>query len=167
MLRTFFFSLLLLTADIAIAHAAATEELIERLDKTLARRDSYSGKKEMLLKRLREDISKTHDKRQRLLLYDRMYREYYTFRFDSAMQYTKREHALAVDLKDQRHVVLSLLHRSLLLATSGCYSEAEDIFQKVDTLNFDRQLMMEYNWTGMWIYGYWSGYSNGNEFARE
>ena len=120
MLRTFFFSLLLLTADIAIAHAAATEELIERLDKTLARRDSYSGKKEMLLKRLREDISKTHDKRQRLLLYDRMYREYYTFRFDSAMQYTKREHALAVDLKDQRHVVLSLLHRSLLLATSGC-----------------------------------------------
>lgn len=167
MLRTFFFSLLLLTADIATAHAAATEELIERLDKTLARRDSYSGKKEMLLKRLREDISKTHDKRQRLLLYDRMYREYYTFRFDSAMQYTKREHALAVDLKDQRHVVLSLLHRSLLLATSGCYSEAEDIFQKVDTINFDRQLMMEYNWTGMWIYGYWSGYSNGNEFARE
>lgn len=45
------------------------------------------------------------------------------------MSYAKREYALAVSLKAPRYTTLALLHRALLLATSGYYSEAEHLFK--------------------------------------
>ena len=60
------------------------------------------------------------------------------------MSYAKRVYALAVSLKAPRYTTLALLHRALLLATSGYYSEAEHLFGSVDTTRMDRQLWFTY-----------------------
>ena len=42
----------------------------------------------------------TSDKRSQLSLYNQIYREYYTYRYDSAMTYAKKGYQLAVQLQD-------------------------------------------------------------------
>ena len=164
MRKTLFF-ILFLVSSLCHIQAAVTDEMLAPLDSALSHRDDYMRKKELRLDRLRHSIRYTRDGHKRIALYEKMYEEYYTYRFDSAMSYAKREYELAVSLKASRYITLAQLHRALLLATSGYYSEAEHLFESVDTSQMDRQLWFTYNWTGLWIYSYWSGYSQGNDFV--
>lgn len=164
-MRKTLFIILFLVSSLCHIPAAVTDEMLAPLDSALSHRDDYMRKKELRLDRLRHSIRYTRDGHKRIALYEKMYEEYYTYRFDSAMSYAKREYELAVSLKASRYITLAQLHRSLLLATSGYYSEAEHLFESVDTSKMDRQLWFTYNWTGLWIYSYWSGYSQGNDFV--
>ena len=164
-MKRVFWILFFLVISLCHAQATNTDEMLAPLDSALSRRDVYMHRKELRLDKLRHSIRNTRDGDRRLALYEKMYEEYYTYRFDSAMSYAKREYALAVSLKAPRYTTLALLHRALLLATSGYYSEAEHLFESVDTTRMDRQLWFTYYWTGLWIYSYWSGYSQGNDFV--
>lgn len=66
------------------------DELLHRLDQYIARRDEFSSKKEKKLVRMKKKLNLTSDKRERLSLYNQIYREYYTYRYDSAMVYANR-----------------------------------------------------------------------------
>lgn len=66
------------------------DELLHRLDQYIARRDEFSSKKEKKLIRMKKKLNLTSSKRERLSLYNQIYREYYTYRYDSAMVYAKR-----------------------------------------------------------------------------
>lgn len=136
------------------------------LDKVLENRSGYTKQKNLRLDKLRGRINTADDDALKLTLIERMYKEYYTFRFDSAMSYANREYEMAVRTGNKYYKSLAEIHRALLLAINGCYSEAEDVFLKIDTASFDRVLKFEYAFTGMSIYSYWSGYSNGNQFAH-
>ena len=160
-----FWILFFLVISLYHAQATNTDEMLAPLDSALSHRDVYMHRKESRLDKLRHSLRYTRDGDKRLALYEKMYEEYYTYRFDSAMSYAKREYALAVSLKAPRYTTLALLHRALLLATSGYYSEAEHLFESVDTTRMDRQLWFTYYWTGLWIFSYWSGYSQGNDFV--
>ena len=164
-MKRVFWILFFLVISLCHAQATNTDEMLAPLDSALSRRDVYMHRKELRLDKLRHSLRYTRDGDKRLALYEKMYEEYYTYRFDSAMSYAKREYALAVSLKAPRYMTLALLHRALLLATSGYYSEAEHLFESVDTTRMDRQLWFTYYWTGLWIFSYWSGYSQGNDFV--
>ena len=71
------------------------DELLHRLDQYIARRDEFSSKKEKKLIRMKKKLNLTSDRRERLSLYNQIYREYYTYRYDSAMVYANRGLQLA------------------------------------------------------------------------
>ena len=58
------------------------DELLHRLDQYIARRDEFSSKKEKKLIRMKKKLNLTSSKRERLSLYNQIYREYYTYRYD-------------------------------------------------------------------------------------
>ena len=60
------------------------DELLHRLDQYIARRSEFSSKKEKKLIRMKKKLNLTSDRRERLSLYNQIYREYYTYRYDSA-----------------------------------------------------------------------------------
>ena len=85
------------------------DELFYRLDQYIARRDEFSSKKEKKLIRMKKKLNLTSDKRERLNLYNQIYREYYTYRYDSAMVYANRGLQLAEQLHDAYYIDLTRL----------------------------------------------------------
>ena len=82
-----------MVANAAFSRNVALEdedELFHRLDQYIARRDEFSSKKEKKLIRMKKKLNLTSGKRECLNLYYQIYREYYTYRYDSAMVYANR-----------------------------------------------------------------------------
>ena len=84
----------------ANASSVNEEQLFHRLDSYIAQRSKFTQRKEAKLLRLKKQLYMTSDKRSQLSLYNQIYREYYTYRYDSAMTYAKKGYQLAAQLQD-------------------------------------------------------------------
>ena len=143
------------------------DELLHRLDQYIARRDEFSSKKEKKLIRMKKKLNLTSSKRERLSLYNQIYREYYTYRYDSAMVYAKRGLQLAEQLHDDYYINLNKINRAAVLSTGGFYSQAEDLLLSVKPEDISPKLMQYYYYTLTWVYNYWGAFCERSEFEEE
>ena len=143
------------------------DELLHRLDQYIARRDEFSSKKEKKLIRMKKKLNLTSDKRERLSLYNQIYREYYTYRYDSAMVYAKRGLQLAEQLHDDYYINLNKINRAAVLSTGGFYSQAEDLLLSLKPKDISPKLMQYYYYTLTWVYNYWGAFCERSEFKEE
>lgn len=158
--------LFLLVAVVGFAAPSQPDDsLFSELDHHIARRQHYAQQKEQRIARLRQSLPHDANQLQRLQLYNALYREYYTYRFDSAMVYADRMAALAATPYNSHYALLAKIHRALLLATSGLYSQAEQELKTIDEHGLDAELRYEYHLTAFWVYNYWSGYTNDRVYS--
>ena len=143
------------------------DELLHRLDQYIARRDEFSSKKEKKLIRMKKKLNLTSSKRERLSLYNQIYREYYTYRYDSAMVYAKRGLQLAEQLHDDYYINLNKINRAAVLSTGGFYSQAEDQLLSLKPEDISPKLMQYYYYTLTWVYNYWGAFCERSEFKEE
>ena len=143
------------------------DELLHRLDQYIARRDEFSSKKEKKLIRMKKKLNLTSDKRERLSLYNQIYREYYTYRYDSAMVYANRGLQLAEQLHDAYYIDLNKINRAAVLSTGGFYSQAEDLLLSLKPEDISPKLMQYYYYTLTWVYNYWGAFCERSEFKEE
>ena len=143
------------------------DELLHRLDQYIARRDEFSSKKEKKLIRMKKKLNLTSGKRERLSLYNQIYREYYTHRYDSAMVYAKRGLQLAEQLHDDYYINLNKINRAAVLSTGGFYSQAEDLLLSLKPEDISPKLMQYYYYTLTWVYNYWGAFCERSEFKEE
>lgn len=143
------------------------DELLHRLDQYIARRDEFSSKKEKKLIRMKKKLNLTSGKRERLSLYNQIYREYYTYRYDSAMVYAKRGLQLAEQLHDDYYINLNKINRAAVLSTGGFYSQAEDLLLSLKPEGISPKLMQYYYYTLTWVYNYWGAFCERSEFKEE
>ena len=143
------------------------DKLLHRLDQYIARRDEFSSKKEKKLIRMKKKLNLTSGKRERLSLYNQIYREYYTYRYDSAMVYAKRGLQLAEQLHDDYYINLNKINRAAVLSTGGFYSQAEDLLLSLKPEDISRKLMQYYYYTLTWVYNYWGAFCERSEFKEE
>ena len=143
------------------------DELLHRLDQYIARRDEFSSKKEKKLMRMKKKLNLTSGKRERLNLYNQIYREYYTYRYDSAMVYANRGLQLAEQLHDTYYINLNKINRAAVLSTGGFYSQAEDLLLSVKPEDISPKLMQYYYYTLTWVYNYWGAFCERSEFKEE
>ena len=59
------------------------------------------------------------------------------------------------------------IHRGLLLATSGYYSQAEAILKSIRPDSLPDQVKFNYYYSMSWLYNFWSAYCNDREFAPQ
>lgn len=116
----------------ANASSVNEEQLFHRLDSYIAQRSKFTQRKEAKLLRLKKQLHMTSDKHNQLRLYNQIYREYYTYRYDSAMTYAKKGYQLAVQLQDDYFINLNKINRAAVLSTGGFYSQAEDLMLAMD-----------------------------------
>ena len=143
------------------------DELLHRLDQYIARRDEFSSKKEKKLIRMKKKLNLTSGKRERLSLYNQIYREYYTYRYDSAMVYATRGLQLAEQLHDDYYINLNKINRAAVLSTGGFYSQAEDLLLSLKPEDISPKLMQYYYYTLTWVYNYWGAFCERSEFKEE
>ena len=143
------------------------DELLHRLDQYIARRDEFSSKKEKKLIRMKKKLNLTSGKRERLSLYNQIYREYYTYRYDSAMVYANRGLQLAEQLHDTYYINLNKINRAAVLSTGGFYSQAEDLLLSLKPEDISPKLMQYFYYTLTWVYNYWGAFCERSEFKEE
>ena len=150
----------------ANASSVNEEQLFHRLDSYIAQRSKFTQRKEAKLLRLKKQLYTTSDKRSQLRLYNQIYREYYTYRYDSAMTYAKKGYQLAVQLQDDYFINLNKINRAAVLSTGGFYSQAEDLMLAIDVEKMSSKLLQYYYYTLTWVYSYWETFCNKSEFQE-
>lgn len=145
---------------------SADEALQQRLDSVIALRRHYMDVKEQHIRQLTLRLEKAPAP-EKLTLATRLYREYYTYRFDSAMHYARLEAAIAHGLGNIRAERIAGIHLAMLYAIGGYYSEGERQLLSIPVDDNDQEFAFEYYITGYWVYNYWSGYCNDKIFSPE
>lgn len=141
------------------------DEKFAELDAYLARRDEFVAQKRSKIALIKNQIAESQDTLQRMVLFDNLYNEYYTFRFDSAMLCLNQLHAMAAKSNNEYFLLKSDIHLIVELSTGGLYPEAQKAIASIDTTKLDQRLVPEYYYALFWAYNYFGEYSAGTPFA--
>lgn len=147
------------------SHAANKVDLSNELESCLKLRSRYSHQKEVRIDSLKRLLYPTMGDEERFQLYNAIYEEYYTYRFDSAMLYVDKEEQVAKKLSNPAYRDLSIIHRSVLLSTSGYFSESVHNLEQINSHKLDDALRVEYYAAYEWAYSMWAEYSNDKVYA--
>lgn len=146
------------------ALSCADGALLHKLDSAIALRSHYSAVKEHRIRKLTRLFHYAAPAR-RLEISTKLYQEYYTYRFDSAMYYVRQEQKIARSLGDKSAERRAQRHLAMLFAIGGYYSEAETLLKSVPVEKAGKAEMFEHYFTGYWIYNYWSDYCRDKIFS--
>lgn len=155
-----------IAAETKLATAGITDEkeLLALLDSYVDKRDEFSKQKEKKIDQLKLKLRTAEDIPQRLALLNSIYREYYTYHYDSAMVYVNRGLALSESENNTYYITLNKINRAAVLSTGGFYSQSEELLEDIKKKGVPEQLKQYYYYTRTWLYNYWEAFSNKSEF---
>mgnify|MGYP002621324765 FL=1 len=158
--------LLCLMLLLSTAQAAPiSKSLLQSLDETLEQRENYMSAKEHTLDSLKSLLQRTTDRSQVLSLYQNLYREYYVYKYDSAMTYNEAAIQLAHQWGDDIQEKRGLIQRSELFALGGRYYEGFDNLQNMDVSTLDSTLRFRYHYTNFLLNLYLGEYGDNNTYT--
>ena len=140
------------------------QQLLRLLDGYIERRHLYTEQKEENIKQLKIKLRIAENNNSRLSILNTIYREYYTYRYDSAMVYANRGLALALSDNNTYYATLNRINRAAVLSTGGFYSQAETLLNEIGEKNVPLQLKQYYYYTTTWLYSYWESFCDKSEF---
>lgn len=153
------------SAFIALQIKAASQ--ISRLDEAISKREYFMGLKQHRIDSLKTQLSDRNEPDKNLALYNELFKEYLTFNFDSTMTYVDRAEQLVARSGNYDTLSLVKIHRALSLATSGHFSHAIAILDKIDSRKLSTGTREEYFAACEWTYGVWAEYSDKRTIAPE
>lgn len=155
-----------IAAETKLATAGITDEkeLLALLDSYVDKRDEFSKQKEKKIDQLKLKLRTAEDIPQRLALLNSIYREYYTYHYDSAMVYVNRGLALSESENNTYYITLNKINRAAVLSTGGFYSQSEELLEDINKKGVPEQLKQYYYYTRTWLYNYWEAFSSKSEF---
>ena len=157
--------MLLLTIKVVNSFAATTD--LSRLEDVLKQRTTYVEAKEARIDSLKTTLNQKLPDDKKLEYYDALYKEYLTFRFDSAMVYIDKAEALLGENASYEQKSMVKIHRALSLATSGHFSQAENLLKSINASMLDISTRSELYSAMEWTYGVWAEYSGKTGFAKD
>lgn len=173
-MRLFLYILLILMpvsamAKQTLATTDITDErhLLELLDSYIEKRDVYAKQKEEKLKQLKLRLRTADNNAARLAILDKIYREYYTYRYDSALVYADRGLALSQSANDAYFTMLNRINRAAVLSTGGLYSQSEALLNEIGKEGVPSRLRQYYYYTFTWLYNYWESFCDKSEFKED
>ena len=147
------------------ASARSTDDIFKPLDDTIRLRSYFSQKKEVRIARWVKALHATDDVRRKLVITNKIYEEYHTYRFDSAMKYVNLQAQLARQTGSRHYLLESQIHRSFMLTTAGYFSESAHILQGIRSDQLSPRLRKAYFIACEWAYGKWAEYTDDDVYA--
>lgn len=141
------------------------KSLYERLDSVLEHRAQYAQRKEEQISKIRQAIKSQTSDDQLFHIYYKLTEEYYTYRSDSALFYIEESMNIANRLNNKHYKNMVRIQESLLLATTGYFSQALNLLNGIDRKTLSKDLLSPYYTAYEWIYSVWSEYSNDDVFT--
>lgn len=148
-----------------VTKASEADLLLKNLSEEMENSQQYIEKREQHIHDLKMSMKYgQHDVNSLLSSYDALYRSYYDFQYDSAMAYTLRGLKLARKTGNKHYEVVNLMHRALLLALSGFYTDGKQCLDLAYKIGIPKSLQLEY-WNTKYLFtSFWNDYYKGSEF---
>jgi len=143
------------------------DDLLNELDRAISMRQFYMDKKENHIDSLRQMLKPDLPIEERYLINNQIYKEYNTYRCDSAMRYVFYNRELADKMDIQKYKDETAINMSMLLSTTGMYRESIDNLRKIDRSRLDSSLLYDYYYISEWTYYEAGEYSNDSLYAPE
>ncbi len=163
-MRTFPIFMLLVLLTISPVYAKPQNDLAS-LDSVLSIRDTFLKNKKRRIDSIKSRIPVNAPIMDKLKGYDRLYEEYLTLSFDSAMRYINLAEKLVSDTGDYDLNAKVKIHKSMSYATSGHFSQAIDELKEIQSSCLSDTLLEKYYQAYQWTYGLWAEYSQDKTFA--
>ncbi len=141
---------------ISVTTLADNNQLLDELDAAIENRSQYIKAKEDHIAFLKKKIATETDSGMVLRTIDELYKEYYVYKFDSAMAYADKGKQLAIRQKNNYYQALFTIHRAEILVFSGLYSEAVSNLDSLNLKDADNLLLFKYFYNFFSVYSYWS-----------
>ena len=151
-------------STLATTNIVDEQHLLKLLDEYIERRELYTEQKEEKIKQLKIKLRIADSNTSRMSILNTIYREYYTYRYDSAMVYANRGLSLALNYNNTYYTTLNRINRAAVLSTGGFYSQAETLLNEIGENNVPHQLKQYYYYTTTWLYSYWEAFCDKSEF---
>lgn len=146
-------------------HAYDRNSLLKELDTKINDRHYYMDIKESRIDSLRNLQAAATSPEQLYFINNEIYKEYNTYRCDSAMHYVFLNLESAGKMNNRKYKDLATINLSMLLSTTGMYMESIDNLQKIDRQHLDSTLLREYYTISEWTYYTAGEYSNDNLYT--
>lgn len=141
-----------------------SKDFLQKLDKTLSRRDDYVKQKEQEISRYRGFLGMA----QNDLLYKtyiNLYNEYKSYKYDSAYVYAEKSMQMARSLGKCDYMVESKCAATFCLLSTGLYKEALDVFNSIDITDAGKDYVKMYYKLGGRLYYEMADYSHQNPYS--
>lgn len=150
-------------------HAGTSDfpQLYKQLEQVLALRQATALHKEARIDSLRQTIRPSMSASTLYQLYGQIFEEYYVYRSDSALFYVDQAEKMAIRLNDLQKQQQCIINRSLLLATTGYFSQALEQLNEINRAQVDSTMLLSYYTAYEWVYSVWSEYSNDDVYAPQ
>ena len=146
------------------------DDLTQILTQELKMTEYYQNEKtkriDLLMKSLC-DSNSVFSPGQKYMLYDKLYEEYLTYRFDSTFHYAQLLKHQAQMIAEANYIVDAKTKYSMVLSSGGFFKEAIDSLSTIDITrgNLADSIITNYYIAGGRIYHNLADYTNENEFS--
>lgn len=121
------------------------EKDLSKLDYVIEHADEYVKIKEQKISTIKNMLnSRGVSHIQQYHIYQQLYFEYQAYQFDKALEMLNKQVSIAQTLANDSLKNSALIEKSTLLTTAGYYTEAERVFQQIDTTSFGKEQLV--NW---------------------
>ena len=121
------------------------DSLIVRMEKEMAKRDTYDQAKESRIANLKALLSDANiTPENHYFITNKLITEYEYYSFDSSLHYIEENLLLAKNLGNDYFLKESTLRLAKLLATSGRYDESIKLLEEINPSNLSQDLIREY-----------------------
>lgn len=159
---------LLASFSTAVWADKALDSLLNVLDQTIQKHETYVVQRESRIQHLNELArGVVFNSVEHYNLNNQLFKEYKSFVCDSAILYLNENIQIAEALKDRERQVESKLLLSLLLSASGMYTESIDVLDMVKRSEVSSQLLPEYYSCFGHVYGELGFYTQDKTLAKK
>lgn len=160
MKKKYLIFLLLLSFSLYTRADKTLDSLLNVLDLTIQEHEKYVVQRESRIVHLKDLVyGIAKNSTEHYNLNSQLYKEYKTFICDSAIHYLNENIRIAERLHDNDRRIESKLQLSLLLSSTGMYTESIDVLKSVDRREVAPQLVSEYYTCFNHVYGELSVYT--------
>ena len=157
--------ILFLLLPTTLSAGSKTQQLRQKLDNLLEKRDALIDNKNKDINRLKKHLATSENTLKRLQTYEQLFEEYYVFQFDSAMTYLNKGIKLALETQNTYYYNSNVIRKAELLSIGGLYSEAVQEIEQVDTTALDKAQRFEYYFSLFRIHTYWADFCNDKTYT--
>ncbi len=159
---------LLASFSTAVWADKALDSLLNVLDQTIQKHETYVVQRESRIRHLNELARGVgFNSVEHYNLNNQLFKEYKSFVCDSAILYLNENIQIAEALKDRERQVESKLLLSLLLSASGMYTESIDVLNMVERREVTSELLPEYYSCFGHVYGELGFYTQDKTLAKK
>jgi len=143
------------------------DSILSILDTTIENHFIYTQLREERIDNLNNRLSLSTELQNTYNIQTELYKEYKSYKCDSAIRYLNRNMEVALSLNDNRNLLESKLRLIHLLSSTGMYMEAKDLLATIHRTEVPKDLTLDYYLSSQTLYNEAASISQDSLFARE